>query len=193
MTFTLNFTHSLYFFPDSIFFHFFCQHGLKKKQTYLKIKEKLEILKYFKSIHIQNIVKLPIYSQLNYKRLKRRSIRIFVDNEKNLREINAINCNFNTNVRNKKYTRLDNILIDRFESVEIAGGSYSDAMLQQKALEIVNKIINSEFEDNEKKAIENFKASVGWLQKYKQMHDINQKMCNGEKINVYSENYDENI
>ncbi|KAG0429995.1 Tigger transposable element-derived protein 6 [Dictyocoela muelleri] len=163
-----------------------------QKRNVLSLKEKCEILDYINVNPHCKHTKVSDFFTLKYKKnVCRRNIRNFISSEKEIRELFATAPNNKSKVKNMKYDRLDKILIDWIISIETAGAFYSDALIQQKAKEAVTEILNSDVSIEEKNMMSNFKASKGWLQKFKLRHNITSRVCSGERFLQNNVNYED--
>ncbi|KAG0441426.1 CENP-B like protein 2 [Dictyocoela muelleri] len=71
--------------------------------------------------------------------------------------------------------------------IEKQGGFITDLMLKTEASEIYNSLKeNSTVTDGE-----DFKASNGWLYRFKKRHNISLKQCSGDSFIINNTNYDD--
>ncbi|KAG0434593.1 Major centromere autoantigen B [Dictyocoela muelleri] len=148
----------------------------------LSPKEKLEILEYKKEYPTTSDTRIAeIFSSRFSKSICRRSIKNFVDNEKSIREAYIQNSTALNLPRAFKYPMLDKILKEWVDFVEGQSGFLTEKILKTKAISIYNKLENHG----------NFKASNGWLHKFKKRHNISYKKCSGEGYEIEKQTYDD--
>ncbi|KAG0440548.1 CENP-B like protein 2 [Dictyocoela muelleri] len=156
--------------------------NFKKDTKRLTLKNKMEIIEY-KKIHkdVSDTRIAEIFSLKFGIDIQRRSIKNFMDKEKEIKDAFVTN-NYISNIpRNIKYADLDKKLKDWIDIIETGGGFFTDLILKTKALEIhkeLNK--NNEFIHTTNE----FKASNGWLHRFKKRYRISSKQCYGESLLV---------
>ncbi|KAG0430420.1 Tigger transposable element-derived protein 6, partial [Dictyocoela muelleri] len=152
-----------------------------KKMT---LKEKLEIIEYKKSFKSTTDTRIAeIFTQKFGKNVCRRSIKDFMKKEEQIKNAFILNGSLTTIPRNIKYDKVDKALKLWIDMIENQGGFITEEILKSKAKDFF-KNANAEKECNE------FKASNGWLYRFKKRHNISLKQCSGESFSVQNQNYD---
>ncbi len=72
-----------------------------------------------------------------------------------------------------KFESVDRVLSDWIDTIETSGGILNENLIKEKALRIAKEL-----------EIENFKASQGWLEKFKTRHGLKSRKSSGESYNA---------
>lgn len=153
----------------------------KKESKSLTLKEKYDIIEYMEKYPDANQTRVAeTFSHKLAKKVHRRSIKNYIDNKEKITEAYTKNCNIINIPRLAKYDVIDKKLWDWICIIEANGGIYSDAILKSKAVELANS-----------EEIHDFKASNGWLQKFKLRHAIKERVLSGESDRINNNDFTE--
>lgn len=157
----------------------------------LTLKEKMEIIEYKNNfIDVANTRIAEMFSVKFKKKINRRSIKNYMDNKEAITAAFVSNNDLNTIPRNFKFGDVDRRLKEWIDMIENQGGFLTDEIIKNKALSIFTALKKESKEDENKKEYE-FKASSGWLSKFKRRYGFKVKQCSGEGFDVEKQNHDE--
>lgn len=119
-----------------------------------------------------------IFTEKFKKTINRRSIHDWLKNKKKISESLTINSKTKNCPREKTYEDVDIRLSRWIEELEAKGGFYTEKLLKEQAL-IIGQELN----------LSTFKASSGWLEKFKNRKNISFRSISGEAGNAKIEDY----
>uniref|UniRef100_A0A2S2R2Q4 Jerky-like n=1 Tax=Sipha flava TaxID=143950 RepID=A0A2S2R2Q4_9HEMI len=143
----------------------------KRKRVVLGFNQKLEIIKRLKNgENATNIAQIYGVGRTTVNDIKRHAEKI--KQHVLLLQSNDGDVKSRKTMKPAKYEQLDNVLYQWFIQARSQGIPLSGPIIMAKA-SIINKKLDGD---------PNFKASMGWLDKFKFRHSIRQLDINGEKI-----------
>ena len=145
----------------------------------LTAAEKINIIDYIeKHPDVCHTKVAKMYEVKFRKPVNRRSIRNYLNaKEKNLKA-STINAQSYNVTKERKYEKINQSLIEWLTKLEIMGATYNEKIIKEKAI-----LLSKEYD------ISGFSASDGWLQSFKSLYGINQKILSGEASYRSKEDY----
>lgn len=154
---------------------------VKKTPTTLTLKEKCEVLQYIdKNPEKKHTLIADYFAEKFKKDFSRRSIKNWIENKDrilghNKCDVKAKNCK-----KDVKFKTIEDFMIQYISKIEEKDGFLTDALLKQKASKFAQET-----------GVHDFKASNGWLEKFKSRYSISLKALCGEKGRKTKEDYDD--
>lgn len=152
----------------------------RKKTTTLSINEKNEIIEFVeKNTDVSHTRVAEIFSNKFKKTIGRRSILNYAKNKSKIATTLTTNSLLTNCSREMKFSGIDDRLSEWLDMVETQGGCYNEAIIKEKAMQIAEKL-----------QLDEFKASNGWLFKFKARHKIGEKYLSGESFNFKKDDFE---
>ncbi len=153
----------------------------KRNCTRLSIKEKIEIIRYFElNTLLSDQYIANMFSEKFKKSISRRSINDLKKTKNNVLKSQNLTNPERHRVFNLKFNVVDKNLLEWIEHMEGQGAILNDGLLMEKASSIAQK-----------NSIKEFKASQGWLNRFKSRHNLTLKALHGESFTSQQVDYTE--
>ncbi|GBM17561.1 Major centromere autoantigen B [Araneus ventricosus] len=140
---------------------------MASKRKRLNLKEKIYVLE------VPEKEKLRVRSLAERFHVSKAQISELLKNKEGIRKMWVLNSNENLKFRKIETSEIDEVLMKWFRSVRAKNIPGSGVLFQEKAKEV-----------GESLGLETFKASNGWLEKFRTPHNISFKHICGEEKSV---------
>ncbi|GBL85459.1 hypothetical protein AVEN_34637-1 [Araneus ventricosus] len=143
---------------------------MTSKRKRLNLKEKIDVLE------VTEKEKLSVRSLAKRFHVGKTQISELLKDKEGIRKMWLLNSNENLKnlkFRNTETSEIDKVLVKWFRSARAKNIPVSGVLLQEKTREVGESLV-----------LETFKASYGWLQKFRTRHNISFKQISGEEKSV---------